>query len=77
MHELRQDFSEIGAPAIADDKMGTVQLQAGDKRRIDLEDYLWMRAKCLADQLPVACLIGGLDGRRADRFEFDTISHHE
>ena len=58
------------------DEVGAVQLQAGDEGRIRLEGDLRMRAERLADQLPVALLVGRLERRRADRFERDAVRRH-
>ena len=61
MREVREDLGEIGAPTVAHDEVGAVQLQAGDEGRIRLEGDLRMGAERLADQLPVALLVGRLE----------------
>ena len=76
MREVREDLGEIGAPTVAHDEVGAVQLQAGDERRIGLEGDLRMGSERLADQLPVALLVGRIERCRADRFEHGAVRRH-
>ena len=58
MREVREDLCEIGTPTVVYDEVGAMQFQAGDEGRIRLEDDLRLGPERLADQLPVALLVG-------------------
>ena len=76
MREVSKDMGEIGTPSVSHDEVGAVQLQAGDERRIRLEGDQRMGAKCIADQLAIAFLVGRRKWCRTDRFECDSIRRH-
>ena len=74
MRKVRQNLKEIGAPAIAHDKVRPLQLQAGDEGAVRLEDDLRMDAKRRPDQFAIAILVGRKKRRCTCRFQRDALS---